>query len=74
MLAYALSAGTIDEYIKIGESMIVESCKRFCLAVVEVFAERYLRSPTSNDVGRLLHIKNRGFPGILSSLHCMHWR
>ena len=34
-----------------------------------------MRSPTSNDVAKLLHIgKNRGFPGMLGSLDCMHWR
>ena len=75
MLAYALPADATDEYIKIGESTAIESCKRFCRAIVEIFSERYLRSPTSNDVARLLHIgKNRGFPGMLGSLDCMHWR
>ena len=75
MLAYALPADATDEYIKIGESTTIESCKRFCRAIVEIFSERYLRSPTSNDVARLLHIgKNRGFPGMLGSLDCMHWR
>ena len=55
--------------------MVVESCKRFCRAVVEVFAERYLRSPISNDVVRLLHIeKNCGFLGRLGNLDCMQWR
>ena len=56
MLIYALSTDATNEYIKIGESVAVESCKRFYCAVVEVFAKRYLRSPTSNDVVRLLHI------------------
>ena len=75
MLAYALPANTTDEYIKIGESTTVESCKRFCRAVVEVFAERYLRSLTSSVVASLLHIeKNRGFPRMLGSLDYMHWR
>ncbi|XP_020254065.1 uncharacterized protein LOC109831137 [Asparagus officinalis] len=44
-------------------------------AVVEVFAEQYLRSPNANDIARLLHIaKQRGFPGMLGSLDCMHWK
>ncbi|XP_019255025.1 PREDICTED: uncharacterized protein LOC109233598 [Nicotiana attenuata] len=35
----------------------------------------YLRSPTANDVVRLLHIgEQRGFPGMLGSLNCIHWR
>ncbi|KAK4737208.1 hypothetical protein R3W88_000905 [Solanum pinnatisectum] len=49
--------------------------KRFCRAIVEVFGERYLRSPTPNDVARLLHIgEQRGFTGMLGSLDCMHWK
>ena len=62
MLAYALPTDATDEYIKIEEFTTVESCKRFYCAIVKVFTKRYLRSPTSNDVVRLLHIgKNRGF-------------
>ncbi|XP_018462223.1 uncharacterized protein LOC108833285 [Raphanus sativus] len=75
MLAYGLSADATDEYIKIGESTAIESMKRFCRAIVEIFSEEYLRSPTHADVSRLLHIgERRGFPGMLGSLDCMHWK
>ena len=57
MLAYALPANAINEYIKIGESTAVENFKRFCYNIVEVFAEWFLRAPTSHDVARLLDIK-----------------
>ncbi|KAG7640788.1 Harbinger transposase-derived protein [Arabidopsis suecica] len=64
MLAYGVPAYSTDEYIKIGESTALESLKRFCRAIVEVFACCYLRSPDANDVARLLHIgESRGFPG-----------
>ncbi|KAL5741210.1 hypothetical protein ACOSP7_027942 [Xanthoceras sorbifolium] len=56
MLAYGVQEDSTDEYIKIGESTIIESMKRFCRAVVEVFGERYLRSPNAYDVARLLQI------------------
>ena len=60
------SSDASDEYIKIGESTTIESCKRFFCAVMEVFAECYLISPASNDVARLLHIgKNHCFLGML---------
>ncbi|AEC06258.1 nuclease [Arabidopsis thaliana] len=63
MLAYGVPADSTDEYIKIGESTALESLKRFCRAIVEVFACCYLRSPDANDVARLLHIgESRGFP------------
>ena len=56
MLAYGLPADTTDEYIKIGESTAIESMKIFCRAIVEIFSEKYLRSPTPTDVSRLLKI------------------
>ncbi|XP_042449188.1 putative nuclease HARBI1 [Zingiber officinale] len=75
ILAYGVPADATDDYIKIGESTVIESVKRFCRAVVEVFGGQYLRSPNANDVARLLHIgEQRGFPGMLGSLDCMHWR
>ncbi|XP_062079841.1 uncharacterized protein LOC133784562 [Humulus lupulus] len=75
MLAYGVPADATDEYIKIGESTTLESLKRFCRAVVEVFGARYLRSPNADDVARLLNIgESRGFPGMLGSLDCMHWK
>ncbi|XP_062080921.1 uncharacterized protein LOC133785721 [Humulus lupulus] len=74
-LAYGVPADATDEYIKIGESTVLESLKRFCRAVVEVFGARYLQSPNVDDVARLLHIgERRGFPGMLGSLDCMHWK
>ncbi|XP_075499122.1 uncharacterized protein LOC142537496 [Primulina tabacum] len=43
--------------------------------VVEVFANQHLRSPNANNVARILYIgKQRGFPGMLESLDCMHWK
>ncbi|KAK2640823.1 hypothetical protein Ddye_022586 [Dipteronia dyeriana] len=75
MLAYGCPADATDEYIKIGESTTIESLKRFCRAVVEEFVGEYLRSPNATDVARLLRIgKDRGFPGMLGSLDCMHWK
>ncbi|KAK3229396.1 hypothetical protein Dsin_001277 [Dipteronia sinensis] len=60
MLAYGLPEYAIDEYIKIKESTAIESSKRFCRAVVELFTEQYLRSPNANDVARLLCIARSG--------------
>ncbi|KAK3229014.1 hypothetical protein Dsin_000895 [Dipteronia sinensis] len=75
MLAYGLPADATDEYIKIGKSTTIESLKRFCRAVVEIFADDYLRSPNTTDVTRLVRIgKDRGFPRMLGSLDCMHWK
>ena len=74
MLAYGMSADSIDEYVRIGESTTIECVKRFCQGVVEIFGPEYLRSPNATDIIRLLHKANqRGFPGMLGSLDCMHW-
>ena len=75
MLVYGLPVDATDEYVKIGESTTIESLKKFCRAIVEIFSEQYLRSPNACDIARLLFIeKQRGFPGMLGSLYCMHWK
>ena len=49
--------------------------KKFVAAVVAIFLEEYLRSPNNEDIARLLaHSQNRGFPGMLGSIDCMHWK
>jgi len=73
-LAYGSPADAIDEYVRIGESTALESLRRFCLAVGEIFGDKYLRAPTEADVKKLLTVgEQRGFPGMLGSLDCMHW-
>jgi hypothetical protein len=75
MLAYGVAADQVDEYLRIGETTAIESLKRFVKAVVEVFGDEYLRSPNTNDLARLLAKgKERGFPGMLGSIDCMHWK
>ena len=74
MLAYGMSADSIDEYVRIGESTTIECVKRFCQGVVDIFGPEYVRSPNATDIIRLLRKANqRGFPGMLGSLDCMHW-
>ncbi|WZZ16942.1 hypothetical protein YC2023_110031 [Brassica napus] len=73
ILAYGMPADATDEYIKIEESTTIEYMKRFCRAIVDVFLEWYLMSPTIEDVSRLLNIDQQcGFSGMLGSLDCMH--
>uniref|UniRef100_A0A2N9ENL5 DDE Tnp4 domain-containing protein n=1 Tax=Fagus sylvatica TaxID=28930 RepID=A0A2N9ENL5_FAGSY len=75
ILAYGVAADSTDEYVRIGESTTIESLKRFVKAVVNIFSEEYLRSPNSNDIARLLAVnEKRGFPGMLGSIDCMHWK
>jgi len=75
MLAYCIPADFLDDSVRLGESTIIECLKRFVKAVVEVFGEEYLRAPNAQDISRLLAINNaRGFPGMLGSIDCMHWK
>uniref|UniRef100_A0A453J9K3 Uncharacterized protein n=1 Tax=Aegilops tauschii subsp. strangulata TaxID=200361 RepID=A0A453J9K3_AEGTS len=74
MLTYGIAADGADEYIRSAEATNLESCKKFVIKVYEVFGERYLRSPNEEDIARLLAIgEERGFPGMLGSIDCMHW-
>ncbi|XP_028105480.1 uncharacterized protein LOC114304514 [Camellia sinensis] len=69
MLAYGVAADFMDEYVRIGESTAIESLKYFVKAVVDIFSNKYLRSPNSNDIAKLLAVgESRGFPGMLGSI------
>ena len=75
MLAYGVSGDFIDEYVRIGETTALESLKKYVTAVIDVFSEEYLREPNNEDIARLLaHGECRGFPGMLGSIDCMHWK
>jgi len=75
MLAYGVTADFMDEYSRIGEATVMDSFKLFVKAVTSIFSVQYLRSPNEDDVGRLLAIgESRGFPGMLGSIDCMHWK
>jgi hypothetical protein len=75
MMAYGIPADLVDDHLAMGESTSIECVKRFAVAVVEVFGPEYLRAPNAQDTARLLEMnKARGFPGMLGSIDCMHWR
>ncbi|XP_062213629.1 uncharacterized protein LOC133914557 [Phragmites australis] len=63
MLSYGVPADAIDAQVRIAESTIIESLRRFVKAVIDVFGDEYLRAPNENDTARLLAIgEERGFP------------
>ncbi|KAI5004261.1 hypothetical protein ZWY2020_031504 [Hordeum vulgare] len=75
MLAYGTPADALDEYLKIGKSTSLECMDKFARGVIAVFGGEYLRRPTREDIERLLQVnESRGFPGMLGSIDCMHWR
>ena len=75
ILAYGSSYDMVDEYIRISESSSSECLQHFCSAMESRFGEEYLRSPTSDDLKRILNENSaRGFPGMIGSIDCYNWK
>jgi hypothetical protein len=73
MLAYGAPGDSTDDYLRMAESITFDCFYRFCRAVIAVFGNTYLRSPTVQDTAQILAFKEaRGFPGMLASIDCMH--
>ncbi|XP_056685598.1 uncharacterized protein [Spinacia oleracea] len=74
MLAYGSSSDAVDEYLKIAASTGRECLLHFVEGVIYKFGDRYLRKPMREDVDQLLNAaQNRGCPGMMGSIDCMHW-
>ncbi|XP_074328288.1 uncharacterized protein LOC141666192 [Apium graveolens] len=74
MLAYGATADQCAEICRMGESTTLECMKKFCQQVEGLFGQEYLRAPTPTDLRRLLtRGEQRGFPGMIGSIDCMHW-
>ncbi|KAK2353814.1 hypothetical protein QL285_091400 [Trifolium repens] len=74
MLAYGMAADAVDEYIKIGSTTTLECLRRFCKGIIRLYEQVYLRAPTQDDLQKILHVsEQRGFPGMIGSIDCMHW-
>ena len=75
MLAYGASADSLDEYCRLSSTVALESMKRFANAVYDVFGGEYLRSPTREDLTRIMkRMEKNGFPGCIGSIDCQHWQ
>jgi len=75
VLCYGVSFDSTDEYCRESETVCRESFHRFCRAVVELHAHKYLRNPTIDDLKRIeKENAKRGFPGMIGSLDCSHFR
>lgn len=73
-LCYGIAAGGLEEYFKIGETMVLECVKQFFRGLNTIFGPTYRRKPTRQDMDHILAVnEGRGFLGMLGSLDCMHW-
>jgi hypothetical protein len=74
-LAYGMAVDMIDEYLKLGKSTALEYLEYYYACIIECFRAAFLRYSTVADTQRLLaKAKERGFPGMLGSIDCMHWQ
>ncbi|KAL3610457.1 hypothetical protein D5086_001477 [Populus alba] len=75
ILAYGIFVYLIDEYLRIRETIVIESLRAFIKAIIEVFGDWYLKAPNEVDICRLLSIEEqRGFSGMFWSIDYMHWK
>ena len=74
MMAYGCPADAVDEYLRLGETTALLCLEHFVQGIIDLFGAEYLRTPTPEDLQRLLDIGEiRGFPGMIGSIDCMHW-
>ncbi|CAM8972647.1 unnamed protein product [Rhodiola kirilowii] len=74
MLAYGSCADQCVELTRMGESTTFKYMKKWCEQIIELYKNDYLRSPNAADLSRLLRkVEQRGFPGMVGSIDCMHW-
>jgi hypothetical protein len=73
ILAYGAPGDYTDDYLRMTESTTFDYFYRFCRAVIAVFGDIYLRSPTVQDTAQILAFNEaQGFLGMLGSIDCMH--
>ncbi|XP_021732696.1 uncharacterized protein LOC110699510 [Chenopodium quinoa] len=75
LLAYGTATDSVDDYLRISASLARDSLQHFVEGVVSYFSDDYLRRPNEEDMARLLRDgERRGFPGMMGSIDCIHWR
>ncbi|XP_013601509.1 PREDICTED: uncharacterized protein LOC106308955 [Brassica oleracea var. oleracea] len=74
VLAYGSALDAVDECLRLGATTARLCVENFVESIINVFGNEYLRRPTPYDLQRLLDdAENRGFPGMIGSIDCMHW-
>ncbi|XP_041995938.1 uncharacterized protein LOC121746081 [Salvia splendens] len=75
VLAYGTSSDVVDEYLRMSSTATRDSLMHFVDGVISCFGATYLRRPTEQDMAKLLYVADqRGFPGMIGSIDCMHWQ
>ena len=75
MLAYGGATDSLDEGLRMGESTVLQTVKEFARTIVEVFGDEFLRPPSQSELQHILSVNEaRGFPSMIGSIDCMHWK
>ena len=74
VIAYGIPANYTDEYLRIGEYTTLKCARVFAKTLIRVFGPEYLRAPNEDTKKLMAMNKARGWPGMLGSVDCMHWR
>lgn len=54
MLAYGQQTDSIDDYVQIGENIVLACLRQFVKTIVDVFGAQYLRTVNSTYITQLL--------------------
>ncbi|XP_008392141.2 uncharacterized protein [Malus domestica] len=73
MMAYGSLADSMNEAHDMSKSTYLDTLEQLCDTIVQVYKDEYLREPNQEYLNRLFRkVEDRGFPGMIGSLDCMH--
>jgi hypothetical protein len=68
-----MTTDTIDEYLKLGKSTVLECLEYYCSGIIECCGDEVLHRTTGADIQRLLaKAEEHEFLSMLASIDCMH--
>jgi hypothetical protein len=68
-----MTSYTIDEYLKLGKTTVLECLEYYYSDIIECFGDEFLRRPTVVDTQHLVaKAEERGFPDMLGSIYYMY--
>ena len=59
MLANGTAADSLDEYIRLSESTIIQCLVYFCFRIIKLYGKEFLRKPNEQDLERILRDNNK---------------
>ena len=75
-LAYDTTPDAFDGYLQMGEHTGHDCLDNFKLCIIELFSSEFLRKQSFKDIQNLYarHELVHGFPGMVGSIDCIHWK